>query len=86
MYCVKAVDAAGNLMFHAGRYGNETCRGGGGDELIPGTKIVRNPEVPLSRPSGMAVYGDYLLISDMLSHRVARCALSFAEAKEAPLK
>jgi hypothetical protein len=76
MYCVSAVDTAGNLMFRVGAYGNEDCRGGGQDKMIPGTKIVRDPEVPLTCPFGTAVWkNDYLLISDMYSHRVLRCKL-----------
>ncbi len=82
MYSVTAVDTAGNLMLRVGAYGNEDCRGGGGDEMIPGTQIVRNPEIPLARPFGMAVWKDYLLISDMYAQRVVRCRLEFAEKRE----
>jgi len=85
LYNVAAVDAAGNLMLRVGAYGNEDCRGGGGDEMIPGTKIVRSPEIPLARPFGMAVWRDCLLISDMYSHRVLRARLEFAEAREVAL-
>jgi sugar lactone lactonase YvrE len=80
MYCVAAVDRAGNLMFRVGAYGNEDCRGGGGDRMIPGTQIVQTPEIPLTCPMGTAVWkDDYLLISDMYSHRVVRCKLEYSQ-------
>ncbi|MBM4035107.1 MAG: hypothetical protein FJ291_25465 [Planctomycetes bacterium] len=85
MYNVAALDAAGNLMFRAGAYGNADCRGGGADALVPGTRVVRHPEVPLARPFGIAVWNDWLLIADMHSHRVLRCALAPVEQREAAL-
>jgi hypothetical protein len=81
MYCVKAIDGAGNLIARVGKYGNEDCAGGGGDARIPGSRIVRDPEVPLARPSGMAVYGDHLFISDTFSHRIVRCRLEYEESR-----
>jgi len=78
MYCVQAVDGAGNLIARVGRYGNEDCKGGGGDRVIPGTKVVRGPEVPLARPAGLAVWRDRLFISDMYAHRIVRCRLEYA--------
>jgi len=81
LYNVAAVDGAGNLMCRIGAYGNEDCRGGGGDETIAGTKIVRSPEIPLARPFGVAVWKDDLLIADMYAHRVLRCELQFSEEK-----
>jgi len=82
LYNVAAVDTAGNLLFRVGTYGNEDCAGGGGDAMIPGTQIVRDPEIPLARPMGVARWKDFLLISDMYSHRVLRCRLLFSETKE----
>jgi len=85
MYCVQAVDGAGNLIARVGRYGNEDCRGGGGDRVIPGTKVVCDPEVPLARPAGVAVRRDRLFISDMYAHRIVRCRLDYARTATAPL-
>ncbi len=82
LYNIAAVDGAGNLICRIGAYGNADCRGGGGDALVPGTNVVRDPEVPLARPFGIAVWRGFLLISDMYSHRVARCALGFAAERE----
>jgi hypothetical protein len=87
LYCIKAVDKAGNEMIRIGKYGNEDCRGGGGDKRHPELKnVVIDPEIPLSYPKGIAVYKDYLFISDMFAHRVMRCRLTYADAKEAPLQ
>ncbi|HUT37371.1 MAG TPA: hypothetical protein VNE39_28065 [Planctomycetota bacterium] len=86
LYNVAAVDAAGNLMFRIGAYGNADCRGGGGDEMVPGTRVVRSPEIPLARPFGIAVWKDWLLIADMYSHRVLRCTLEHAERREIALQ
>jgi hypothetical protein len=74
-------------MIRIGKYGNEDCRGGGGDKRHPELKnVVIDPEIPLSYPKGIAVYKDYLFISDMFAHRVMRCRLTYADAKEAPLQ
>jgi hypothetical protein len=86
LYNVKAVDKAGNLIIRVGAYGNEDCRGGGGDEMVPSVNVVKNPEVPLARPSGMAVYRNYLFISDMFTHRVVRCRLTYADTRETPIR
>ena len=86
LYNVKAVDKAGNLILRVGAYGNEDCRGSGDDAFVPGTRIVKDPEVPLARPSGIAVYKNYLFISDMFTHRVVRCRLTYAETREAPIR
>ena len=86
MYCIKAVDKAGNLMTRIGKYGNEDCRGGGGDKKLEGTNIIIDPEIPLARPQGMTVWKDYLFISDMYAHRVMRCKLEYADKKEMPLE
>ena len=85
-YSIKAVDKAGNLMLRVGKYGSEDCRGGGGDRKLPGANIVVDPEIPLARPHGMAVHGDYLFITDMMSHRVVRCRLEYADKKEAVIR
>jgi hypothetical protein len=86
LYCVKAIDKAGNEMVRVGKYGNEDCRGGGGDRRHSQVaSVVVDPEVPLAYPKGMAVYKDWLFISDMFSHRVLRCGLQYAETKEALL-
>jgi hypothetical protein len=53
--------------------------------MLPGTRIVRDPEIPLARPFGIAVWRDYLLIADMYSHRVIRCTLEHAETGEVTL-
>ena len=87
MYCVKAVDKAGNEILRVGKYGNEDCRGGGGDRRHPDlASVVIDPEIPLSCPKGMAVYRDWLFISDMFAHRVMRCRLAYADTKEIALK
>jgi hypothetical protein len=86
IYCVKAIDKAGNEIIRVGKYGNEDCSGGGGDRILEGTNMVVDPEIPLARPSGMAVYRDRLFISDMYAHRVVRCRLEYADTKEAPLE
>jgi len=86
IYNVKAVDAAGNLIIRVGKYGSEDCTGGGGDKPIPGANIIKDPEIPLARPSGLAVAGDYLFIADTFSHRIVRCKLHYAEKKELPLR
>lgn len=84
MYCIKAIDKAGNLVLRVGKYGNEDCKGGGGDKRHPELKnVVIDPEIPLSYPKGIAVYKDYLLISDMYAHRVMRCRLEYKDKKEA---
>ena len=85
LYNVAALDAAGNLLLRVGAYGNADAPGGGGDAMLPGTRIVRSPEVPLARPFGIAVWGDRLLIADMYSHRVARCRLEYTQAEELPI-
>jgi hypothetical protein len=82
MYCVTAVDRAGNLIARVGTYGSEDCKGGGKDRKLEGTNIVIDPEIPLARPSGMAVYKDYLLISDMYAHRVMRCKIEYREKRD----
>ena len=86
VYNVKALDAAGNLMLRVGVYGNEDCKGGGGDRKLSGTNIVIDPEIPLTRPTGVAVHKDYLFIADMFSHRVLRCRLEYADRKEITVK
>ena len=87
MYCVKAIDRAGNEMIRVGKYGNEDCRGGGGDKRHPDlNSVVIDPEIPLSYPKGIAVYKDWLFISDMYSHRVMRCKLDYAERQEAAIR
>ena len=87
LYCVKAVDTAGNEMIRVGKYGNEDCTGGGGDKRHPKLKhVVIDPEIPLAYPKGIAVYKDYLLISDMYAHRVVRCRLEYKDRREIPLK
>ena len=85
-YSVKAVDRAGNLMLRVGKYGNEECRGGGGDKKLEGANIVVDPEIPLARPHGLAVYGDFLFIVDMMSHRVVRCRVAYADRKEIAIR
>ena len=76
------IDKAGNEIIRVGKYGNEDCQGGGGDKKLEGTNIVIDPEIPLARPSGMAVYKDWLFLSDMYAHRVLRCKLTYAAEKE----
>ena len=84
LYCVKAIDTAGNEMLRVGKYGNEDCTGGGGDKRHAQLKnVVVDPEVPLAYPKGIAVWKDYLLITDMYAHRVVRCKLTYAETAEA---
>ena len=83
---VKAIDKAGNEIIRVGKYGNEDCQGGGGDKKLEGTNIVIDPEIPLARPSGMAVYKDWLFLSDMYAHRVLRCKLKYAEEKEVTIR
>ena len=86
LYCVKAVDKAGNEMLRIGKYGNEDCKGGAGDRRHPQLKnVVVDPEIPLSYPKGIAVHGDYLLISDMYAHRVVRCRLEYENRREIAL-
>jgi len=85
MYCIKAIDKAGNEIIRVGKYGNEDCRSGGGDKKLDGTTMIIDPEIPLARPSGIAVYRDYLLISDMYAHRVLRARLEYTDTKEAAL-
>ena len=82
VYNVKALDAAGNLMLRVGVYGNEDCKGGGGDRKLQGTNIVVDPEIPLARPSGVAVWKDFLFISDEFSGRIVRCRLEYLERRE----
>jgi sugar lactone lactonase YvrE len=85
-YSVKALDAAGNLVLRVGTYGSEDCLGGGGDATWPGTSIVRDPEVPLARPSGVAVSNDVLFIADQFAGRVVRCTLRYAHSKKVAVK
>jgi len=86
MYCIKAIDRAGNELARVGKYGNEDCRGGGGDRRHPEMpNVVIDPEIPLAYPKGIAVYGDWLFITDMFSHRLMRCRLDYADRKEAPI-
>ena len=86
MYCIKAIDKAGNEIIRVGKYGNEDCRGGGGDKRHPELKnVVIDPEIPLSYPKGMAVYRDDLFISDMFAHRVMRCRLEYADRRDIAL-
>ena len=86
MYNVKAVDTGGNTLLRVGTYGNEDARGGGGDEVIRETRIVREPEIPLARPSGITVWKDYLFISDQLSHRIVRCRLEYSDSRQAEVE
>jgi len=86
MYCIKAIDKAGNEIIRVGKYGNEDCSGGGGDKRLEGTNMIIDPEIPLARPSGIAVYRDWLFISDMYAHRVMRCRLDYADKKETALE
>ena len=80
---MKAVDKAGNEMLRIGKYGNEDCKGGGGDKRHPRLKnVIIDPEIPLVYPKGIAVYKDYLLISDMYAHRVLRCRLDYEARRE----
>src|SRR3989339_376912 len=85
VFNVLAVDTAGNIITRIGAYGNEDNKGGGNDEVIPGTKIVKNPEIPLSSPYGVAVWKNYLLISDMFTHRILRCKLDYTDKTELTL-
>jgi hypothetical protein len=48
--------------------------------------VVIDPEIPLSHPKGVAVYKDWLFISDMYFHRVMRCKLDYAERQEAAIR
>ena len=87
MYCVKAIDRAGNEMIRVGKYGNEDCEGGGSDKRHPDLdNVVVDPEIPLSYPKGIAVYKDWLFISDMYSHRVMRSKLDYAERQEVAIR
>ena len=87
MYCVKAIDKAGNEILRVGKYGNEDCKGGGGDRRHPEMpNVVVDPEVPLAYPKGIAVLGDRLFISDMFAHRVMRCRIEYADTKEVAVK
>ena len=66
-----------------GKYGNEDCLGGGGNKRHPELKnVVIDPEIPVSYPKGVAVWKDYLLITDMYAHRILRCKLEYRERKE----
>ena len=86
LYCIKAIDRAGNEMIRVGKYGNEDCLGGAGDKRHPALKnVVIDPEIPLAYPKGIAVHKDYLFISDMFAHRVLRCRLEYAETREIAL-
>jgi sugar lactone lactonase YvrE len=87
MYCVKAIDRAGNEMIRVGKYGNEDCHGGGRDKRHPDLPgVIIDPEIPLSYPKGIAVYNDWLFISDMYSHRVIRCKLEHSERQEVAIR
>jgi len=87
LYCVKAVDRAGNEMIRIGKYGNEDCKGGGGDKHHPDLKsVIIDPEIPLCYPKGIALYRDVLLISDMFAHRVMRCRLEYEDVKEVTVR
>lgn len=82
LYCIKAIDRAGNEMLRVGKYGNETCLGGGGDRRHSGMpNVVVDPEIPLAYPKGMAVYEDWLFITDAFTHRVLRCRLEYSDTK-----
>ena len=85
LYNVKAVDGAGNLILRVGVYGNEDCKGGGGDRKLEGTDIVIDPEVPLSRPTGAAVANDRLFIADQYANRLVRCRLEFSQTEQVDL-
>ena len=87
MYCIKAIDRAGNEIIRVGKYGNEDCKGGGGDRRSPDLEnVVIDPEIPLAYPKGIAVWRDFLFISDMYAHRVLRCRLEFADRKEVAVR
>jgi len=86
MYEIKAMDRAGNLIARVGAYGNADCKGGGGDRKLEGANIVIDPEVPLARPAGIAVWKDFLFISDMMTHRILRCRLEYADTQLAEVK
>lgn len=86
VYNVVALDGAGNLLFRVGAYGNGDSKGGGGDRMMDGANIVIDPEVPLAHPSGLAVWGDWLLISDRMAHRVLRCRLEYARKLQVPIR
>ncbi|MBL7039871.1 MAG: hypothetical protein ISR77_14635 [Pirellulaceae bacterium] len=77
----------GNEMIRVGKYGNEDCEGGGGDKRHPDLAgVVIDPEIPLSYPKGIAVWKDWLFISDMYSHRVLRSKLDYAERQEVAIR
>jgi len=86
VYNVKALDAAGNLMLRVGVYGNEDCKGGGGNKKLAGTNIVIDPEIPLTRPTGMAVWKDLLFITDEYANRTVRCKLEYTDKEEVEVK
>ena len=86
LYSIKAVDKASNLILRVGTYGNEDCKGGGGDRRLAGTNIVVDPEIPLARPSGVAVHKDRLLIADMYAHRVLRATLKYSDVREVSIR
>jgi len=87
LYCIKAIDGAGNEMIRVGKYGNEDCRGGGGDARHPEmSEVVMDPEIPLAYPKGMAIFRDWLFITDLYTHRVLRCRIEFADRRESELK
>lgn len=87
LYCIKAIDGAGNEMLRVGKYGNEDSEGAGGNARHPRLEnVVIDPEIPLSCPKGMAVYDDWLFISDLFAHRVLRCRLEYADSREAALE
>ena len=57
-----------------------------GDDRHPAIgNVVIDPEIPLTCPKGMAIYGDWLFITDMFTHRVIRCRLEYSDRKEAAL-
>jgi len=86
MYEIKAIDRAGNLIARVGAYGNAECKGAGGDRKLEGTNVVVDPEIPLARPAGIAVWKDFLFISDMMAHRVMRCRLEYTDRREAAIR
>jgi hypothetical protein len=77
LFCVEVVDTAGNRLYRVGSYGNADSAG-------PGSRVPE-PPVAFAFAPFVSASGDWILISDIVSRRVAALRMRYAEAVEGRL-
>lgn len=71
---VKVLDTSGNIITYIGTYGNRDCGG-------PKSRYPR-PEIPFRSPTGVAVVGDEVYVSDDLNKRIVRSVLEYMASSQ----